>query len=215
MTEKGLFITFEGTDGCGKSTQLNLCAKYLQEKGLQTISTREPGSAGLGMKLRELLLHYDGEVDSTCEAFLFLADRAQHIAKIVKPAVESGKIVLCDRHTDSTAAYQGYGRGENLEQIHKLNKIATHGIKPDLTFVFDVSPETAAQRIGPQKDRMESAGKDFTERVRTGYLEIAKQEPERIKVIDANNSIDDVFEQVRKFIDEKCKGKFYGKSTLV
>ena len=117
-TQRGLFITFEGGDGCGKTTQLNLCAKFFEEKGYKTITTREPGSIGLGVKLRELLLHYDGDVDSTCEAFLFLADRAQHIAKLVKPAVDKGEIVLCDRHTDSTVAYQGFGRGENLEQIH-------------------------------------------------------------------------------------------------
>ena len=201
-TQRGLFITFEGGDGCGKTTQLNLCAKFFEEKGYKTITTREPGSIGLGVKLRELLLHYDGDVDSTCEAFLFLADRAQHIAKLVKPAVDKGEIVLCDRHTDSTVAYQGFGRGENLEQIHYLNNIATHGIKPDLTFVFDVSEEIAQKRVGAIKDRMESAGSEFHKKVRNGYLEIAKQEPQRVKVIDANLSIEEVFAQVKKYIEE-------------
>ncbi len=201
--KKGLFITFEGGDGCGKTTQLNLLSEYLQQKGKKIVITREPGSKGLGVKLRELILHYDGDVDSVCEAFLFLADRAQHISKIVLPAIQNGEIVLCDRHTDSTVAYQGYGRGENLEQIKMLNNLATKGIKPDLTFIFDVSEEIAQQRVGADKDRMESAGKEFHKKVRNGYLEIAKQEPQRVKVIDANLSIEEVFEQVKKYIDEK------------
>lgn len=204
MTNKnGLFITFEGGDGCGKTTQINLCTKYFEEKGKNAILTREPGSVGLGQKLRELILHYDGDITPVAEVFLFLADRAQHIAKLVKPAVETGKIVLCDRHIDSFVAYQGYGRGEDIEQIKQLNKLATQGIKPDITFVFDVSEEVAQQRVGSEKDRMESAGNEFHKRVRNGYLEIAKQEPERVKVIDANLSINEVFEQVKKYIDEK------------
>lgn len=202
IDSKGLFITFEGGDGCGKTTQLSLVEKYLSEKGKNIIKTREPGSVGLGQKLREVLLHYDGDVASTAEAFLFLADRAQHIDKIVLPAIKEGKIVLCDRHTDSTIAYQGYGRGEDIEQINHLNNIATQGLKPHLTLVFDVSEEVAQTRVGDEKDRMESAGNDFHRRVRNGYLEIAKQEPNRVKVIDANLSIEEVFEQVKKYIDE-------------
>ncbi|MBQ2871251.1 dTMP kinase [bacterium] len=197
-----MFITFEGGDGCGKTTQLNLVEKYLSEKGQNIIKTREPGSIGLGQKLREVLLHYDGDVASTAEAFLFLADRAQHIEKLVLPAIAEGKIVLCDRHTDSTIAYQGYGRGENIEQIKMLNNLATQGLKPDLTLIFDVSEEIAQTRVGAEKDRMESAGNEFHKRVRNGYLEIAKQEPSRVKVIDANLSIEEVFQQVKKYIDE-------------
>ena len=125
---KGLFITFEGGDGCGKTTQIKLLDEYLRSKGYQTLLTREPGSKGLGIKLREILLNYDGEVSPRAESFLFLADRAQHVDCIIKPALENGVIVLCDRHTDSTVAYQGYGRGLDLEQIHNLNNIATNGI---------------------------------------------------------------------------------------
>ena len=202
MTNKGLFITFEGGDGCGKSTQLELVKKYLEERGFKTLTTREPGSIGLGQKLREVLLHYDGDVAPRAEAFLFLADRAQHIAKIVKPAVNDGVIVLCDRHTDSSVAYQGYGRGEDIEQINMLNKLATQGIKPDLTLLFDVSTEVAQTRVGNEKDRMESAGIEFHKKVRQGYLEIAKKEPQRIKVIDSNVTIEEVFAQVKKVIDE-------------
>ena len=199
---KGFFITFEGGDGCGKSTQLELVEKYLNEKGKITLKTREPGSVGLGQKLREVLLHYDGDVASRAEAFLFLADRAQHIEKIIKPALNDGIIILCDRHTDSSVAYQGYGRGENIEQINMLNNLATQGLNPDLTLLFDVSTEVAQTRVGSEKDRMESAGIEFHRKVRNGYLEIAKNEPQRIKVVDANLTIDEVFEQVKKYIDE-------------
>ena len=203
MTEKGLFITFEGGDGCGKTTQLNLVAKYFREKGKVVLVTREPGSIGLGQKLRELILHYDEDIAPTAEAFLFLADRAQHVCKLIKPAIEQGKVVLCDRHTDSSVAYQGYGRGENIEQIKNFNNIATQGLIPDLTLVFDVSEDIAQKRLGKEKDRMESAGRNFHKRVREGYLEIAKQEPQRVRVIDANLPIEDVFEQVKKIINEK------------
>ncbi len=198
----GLFITFEGIDGCGKSTQLNLLAEHLKSKGFEVIITREPGAKGLGEKLREILLNYDGDVSSNCEAFLFLADRAQHIDNLVKPAVKAGKIILCDRHTDSTVAYQGYGRGVDLKQIKMLNELATNGLKPDLTFIFDVDVKTGLGRISKSKDRMESAGIEFFEKTRRGYLEIAEQEPERVKVINSNDSIENIFEQVKKIVDE-------------
>ena len=198
--QKGVFITFEGADGCGKTTQIKLLDEYLKNKGYKTLVTREPGAKGLGEKLREILLNYDGEVSSTREWFLFLADRAQHVDCIIKPALENGTIVLCDRHIDSTVAYQGYGRGLNLEQIKKLNNIATSGLKPDLTLVFDVDIETSSARVGDNKDRMESAGKEFFERVRQGFLEIAKQEPQRIKVINSADTIENIHANVIKLI---------------
>ncbi len=198
--ERGLFITFEGADGCGKTTQLMLLAKVLKAKGYDVVVTREPGAKGLGEKIREILLNYDGEVSSQAEAFLFLADRAQHIDIIVNPAVEKGKIVLCDRHTDSTVAYQGYGRGLDINQINTLNSLATGGKKPDLTFVFDIDVETSMQRVGANKDRMESAGMEFFNRVRNGYLEIAKQEPQRVKVLDARKSIEDIHKDLMTLI---------------
>lgn len=201
--KKGLFITFEGTDGCGKTTQIELLKRYLEEKGYKVVLTREPGAKGLGEKLREILLNYDGDVSSNCESFLFLADRAQHIDMLIKPAIERGEVVLCDRHTDSTVAYQGYGRGLDLDQIRMLNDIATNGVKPDMTFVFDIDIETAQKRVGKTKDRMESAGIEFFKRVRQGYLEIAKSEPERVKVLDATQTIDDISNQVKEYIDTK------------
>ena len=197
---QGLFITFEGPDGCGKTTQMKLLAEYLEKKGEEVVLTREPGGKGLGEKVREILLNYDGEVSDRCESFLFLADRAQNIDIIVNPAVKAGKIVLCDRHIDSTVAYQGYGRGLDIERINMLNNLATNGKKPDLTFVFDVDVETSMKRVGKEKDRMESAGIDFHNRVRQGYLELAKQEPQRIKVIDATKSIEEIHDEVIKIL---------------
>lgn len=199
--DRGLFITFEGADGCGKTTQLNMLSEYLKEKGFDVVVTREPGAKGLGEKLREILLNYEGVVSDRCEAFLFLADRAQHVDVIVKPAVALGKIVLCDRHTDSTVAYQGYGRGQDIDRINLLNNIATDGMKPDLTFVFDIDVETSQQRVGSEKDRMESAGMDFHNRVRQGYLKLAENEPNRIKVIDAKKSIPNIHDEVVEIIE--------------
>ena len=193
---KGLFITFEGADGCGKTTQLKLLKKYLEEKSYEVVETREPGGKGLGEKFREILLNYEGIVSDRCESFLFLADRAQNIDTIVKPAVEAGKIVLCDRHIDSSTAYQGYGRGLDIEKIKYLNTLATDGLLPDLTLVFDIDIETSMQRVGKNKDRMENSGNEFFNRVRNGYLELAKQEPERIKVVDSTGSIDDIHKKV-------------------
>ena len=197
---KGLFITFEGGDGCGKTTQIKLLDEYLRGKGYQTILTREPGAKGLGEKIREILLNYDGEVSPRCESFLFLADRAQNIDCIVKPALAEGKIVICDRHTDSSVAYQGYGRGLDIDRIKKLNALATDGLVPDLTIVLDVDVETSQARVGSEKDRMESAGVEFFERVRNGYLEIAKLEPERVKVVDSKQSIEDIHRQILELI---------------
>ena len=200
--QKGLFITFEGSDGCGKTTQIKMLKDYLENSGYDVVLTREPGAKGLGEKVREILLNYDGEVSDRCESFLFLADRAQNIDTIVNPAVKAGKIVLCDRHIDSTAAYQGYGRGLDLERINMLNKLATDGKMPDLTLVFDIDVETSMQRVGKNKDRMESAGVEFHNKVRNGYLEIAKLNPERVKVIDGRETIEKVFENVKSVVNK-------------
>lgn len=199
--QKGLFVTFEGADGCGKTTQSELFAKYLSQKNIPHITTREPGATELGLKLREILLNHDGPVANVCETFLFLADRAQHIETKVKPALLEGKVVLCDRHTDSTVAYQGYGRGQDIERIKYLNDIAVAGLLPDITIVFDVDSATALQRVGKNKDRLESLGVEFHNKVRNGYLEIAKQEPNRVKVVNANLCVEEVFKQVQKIFE--------------
>ena len=204
--KKGLFITFEGADGSGKTTQLNKIKNFLEEKGFDVVVTREPGSLELGQKIRNILLHYDGVVADRCEIFLFLADRAQHVETFIKPAIEEGKIVLCDRHTDSTIAYQGYGREQDIELLKKLNEIAVNGLKPDLTMLFDVSTETAQERVGNEKDRMESIGIEFHRKVRNGYLELLKENSDRIKLINANNSIETVFEDAKNIIIDLIKG---------
>ena len=198
--ENGFFITFEGADGSGKTTQLNNIKTFLQEKGFDVVTTFEPGATKTGEKIRNILLHSEDSVADRCEMFLFLADRAQHVEMFIKPALKQGKIVLCDRHTDSTIAYQGYGRGQNVELLKKLNQIAVNGLSPDLTLLFDVSTEIAQDRVGKDKDRMEAAGIEFHKKVRNGYLELLKENPERIKLINANNSIETVYNETKDII---------------
>ncbi len=192
MTKKGLFITFEGIDGCGKSSQIELAAKYLQSKGIDYIKTRDPGGTSLGKKIREILLNYDGDIADMCELFLYLADRAQHIEEKILPALNEGKIVLCDRYVDSTVAYQGYARGLDKEKILELNNIVAKALMPDLTFIFDVSLEVSAARVGEKKDRLESEGSEFHKNVRKGFLELAEKFGDRIRVIDAERSIEEI-----------------------
>lgn len=200
--QKGLFITFEGSDGCGKTTQIGLVEKYLNEKNIKTLVTLEPGGSDIGKNLRQILLHFDGFVAPNCETFLYLADRAQHVETVIKKGVEEGQVVLCDRYTDSTVAYQGYAREGDIEKINFLNSIATNDFKPDLTFVFDVDSMIAQERVGKTKDRLESEGLEFHKKVRMGYLELAKPYPNRIKVINSNQTIEEVFECVKKEIDK-------------
>ena len=205
--QKGLFITFEGADGSGKTTQLNNVKAFLEQKGFDVVVTREPGALEIGQKIRNILLHHDGIVADRCEMFLFLADRAQHVETFIKPAIEEGKIVLCDRHVDSTIAYQGYGRGQDIQLLKDLNKMAVNGLTPDLTLVFDVSTEVAQERVGSEKDRMESAGIEFHRKVRNGYLELQKQECDRIKLVNANNSIEKVFEDTKEIVSKIIQEK--------
>lgn len=200
--KNGCFITFEGADGCGKTTQVNLIKEYFDKKNIPNIVTREPGGSELGLELRKILLHYEKPVSDTAEALLYLADRAQHIEYKIKPALLEGKIVLCDRHTDSTLAYQGYARGGSLETLKKLNAIATGGLSPDLTIVFDVDTQTAQSRLSGEKDRLEAEGLEFHRKLRKGYLDIASKEPERVKTVDANQSIERVFLDTIKIIEE-------------
>lgn len=201
-SKKGLFITFEGIDGCGKSTQLELVDKYLSQKKYKTIKTLEPGGSDIGKNLRQILLHHNGFVDDNCELFMYLADRSQHVETIVRQNVAKGAIVLCDRHIDSTVAYQGYGRCGDIEKIDLLNDIATKGRKPDITFLFDVDIEIGQSRVGKEKDRLEKENFEFHKRVKEGYLKLSQKYPQRIKVINSNFGIDEVFLQVKKILDE-------------
>ena len=206
--KKGLFITFEGADGSGKTTQLNKVKSFLEQNGYNTIVTREPGALKLGQKIREILLHSEEKVSDKCEMFLFLADRAQHVETLIKPSIEQGKIVLCDRYTDSTIAYQGYARGQDINLLNNLNNIAINGTVPDLTILFDVSTEIAQERIGNEKDRMESTGIEFNKKVRNGYKELQKANPERIKCVNADNDIEKVFEETKKLIQCLLQEKY-------
>lgn len=202
MNQKGIFITFEGADGSGKTTQLEKIADLLKEQKYEVITTREPGALEVGQQIRDIVLHHKGEVSDKCEMFLYLADRAQHVDTFIKPLLKEGKIVLCDRYIDSNIAYQGYGRGNDVEQTIHLNNIATSGLLPDLTIVFDIDTKTAQERVGETKDRLEAAGIEFHEKVRQGYLKLAINNPERIKVVNANNSIETVYNNTKNIIIE-------------
>ncbi len=205
MKPQGLFITFEGIDGSGKSTQLELCAKALEQAGFTVLVTRNPGGTPFGLQLREILLHSQTPVYPISELLLFIADRAQHMDEVVFPALAAGTIVLCDRHMDSTMAYQGFGRTLPLETIQALNAIAIQGQKPDLTLLFDGEPAILAQRVSQrgQADRMEGEKGDFHRRVREGFLTLAQQAPDRIRVFNALESPDDLHQQVMEIVHSK------------
>lgn len=202
MDKRGLFITFEGADGSGKTTQIQKLAKYLEERNIDYILTRDPGGTPLGAKLREILLNYEGIIAPFCELFLYLADRAQHVEEKIVPALNEGKIVLCDRYIDSTLAYQGYARGLNTDEIVNLNNIVTHSLIPDVTLLFDVETGIAMTRVGDEKDRLESEAEHFHEKVRMGYLDLAKKHPQRISIINANNDINQVYIDMIEAIDK-------------
>jgi dTMP kinase len=205
------FITFEGGDGSGKTTQLKVLENYLRARGRPCLSTREPGGTSLGQLIRQVLLEVGTQsITSPTELFLYLADRAQHIHEVVIPALKQGKIVLCDRHTDSTLAYQGYGRGIDLSLLRSLNDIASEGIKPDLTLLFDCPAEIGLSRTvqrqpqtasGRNEDRFEREKIEFHERVRAGFLELARAEPNRFRIVDAARSAEEVGQEVKNIID--------------
>ena len=208
----GAFITFEGIDGCGKSTQLRMLAGELRVRGLPVIATREPGGTPLGQKLRAALLDVKEEVDPLTELLVFAADRAQHVRKHLLPALERNQIVLSDRYADATVAYQGAGRGFKRELIEEIVQLATDGLKPDLTLLFDLSVPDAAIRTrkrvqNKRTDRLDGENEDFHTRVRNAYVEIAKAEPDRFRVIDARGSVDEthrrVMEIVMPFLEER------------
>jgi dTMP kinase len=190
----GVFITFEGIDGCGKSTQLRLLASELRVRGLSVLATREPGGTPLGQRLRAALLDVDEQVDPLTELLVFAADRAQHVRNCLLPALETGQIVLSDRYADATVAYQGAGRGFEPELIQGIVQLATGGLQPDLTLLFDLSvPESAVRtrrRVAAKNtDRLDIENSEFHTRVRDAYLEIARTNPERIRVIDARGAV--------------------------
>jgi len=196
------FITFEGVEGCGKSTQIKLIEDALRLEGRDVLTTEEPGGSDIGKELRRLLLNRSQiKISSEAELLLFMADRAQHVREMILPALDENRIVLCDRFSDATIAYQGFGRGMDLKEIENLNRFACADLKPDLTFLFDISVEEGIARamkrmanaeLSKREDRFESEEINFHERVRKGYLKLAQNEAARFRIVDGSKGIEEV-----------------------
>ena len=198
----GLFITFEGGEGTGKSTQCRLLAEYLQGAGYEVVSTHEPGGSGIGAQIRSIVLDPAKPLYPQAEVMLYMADRAQHIREVIQPALDAGRVVISDRYADASLAYQGYGRGLPLEMIARLNDYATAGLEPAITFLLDMDVKAGICRVRsrcngqPMGDRIEQEPLDFHQRVRNGYLKIAAENPSRYRVIDAALAVTQVREQI-------------------
>ncbi|MDR4479761.1 MAG: dTMP kinase [Nitrospira sp.] len=200
---RGLFITLEGTEGCGKSTQAKLLGAYLRNQGFVAVETREPGGTPLAENIRSLMLDRTGEpVAPETEAFLVLAARRQHVTQVIEPALARGSIVLCDRFIDSTLAYQGYARGLDLSMLKRLNRLATRTTTPDLTLVFDLPVATglARRRSTAETNRLDRESLRFHQKVRAGFLDLAKRHPTRIKVLSARTSKETVARAVARVV---------------
>src|SRR5215470_3638061 len=201
-------ITFEGIDGCGKSTQMRLLEQYLTERGVPVVSTREPGGTELGRKIRSALLDGGkGSVEPLAELLLYAADRAQHVRQVIMPALAEGKVVLSDRFYDATTVYQGYARGFDLKLVNQLNELATGGLKPDLTLLFDLDAETGLKRtrrrgdeagLAALPDRLDQEPVEFHEQVRKAYLEIAARESQRFRIIPSAGPVEETFKLMIK-----------------
>jgi len=208
---KGLFVTFEGIDGCGKSTQVDAARRGLEQKGIACTVTREPGGAAISEQVREILLspgHH--EMCNACEVLLNLAARAQHVHEKIAPALDKGAVVLCDRFMDATFAYQSFGRGIPLDLLFTMNDFATGGIAPALTFVFDIDVETAFGRLAKAKktpDRLEQSGREFYEKVRRGYRALASRFSRRIVVLDGAAPAEELSARVLANIMQRLPGK--------
>jgi len=207
--ELGAFITFEGIEGCGKTTQIKEAADFLRRNGIDVLLTEEPGGSSLGIELRRILLNRSesiAAISARAEILLFLADRAQHVDEIIRPALERGQAVLCDRYSDATIAYQGYGRGLDLGTVTSLDRFSSLSLKPDITFLFDLPAEAGLKRAFRRiagnnavaaEDRFENESIQFHSRVRSGYLELACKEPKRFRIVDSTGTIETVAGQVR------------------
>ena len=201
----GKFITFEGIEGCGKTTQIKLLNEYLQSKGFKTILTREPGGTTIGDKIRQILLDpANKKMHPLTELLLYGASRAQHVEELIRPALSEGKIVLCDRYSDSTTAYQGAARRVDKKILASLDAIATSGLVPDITIVVDVAPTVGLSRVAGRgaPDRFEQETLAFHERVRQGYFTLAKGNPKRVKIVDGSKEIEEVHGEIIKVIEK-------------
>jgi dTMP kinase len=208
LASRGFFLTLEGVDGCGKTTQLELLIARLKSSGRDPVRVQEPGGTRIGLEIRRLLLDKaNAELDSTAELLLYFASRAQNIAEVIRPALAQGKIVVADRFTDATMAYQGYGRGLGADAVRAIEAVACGGLRPDLTLWLDIDPELgvnrALRRPGAKTDetRMEQEGRDFYRRVYAGYQAIAAAEPGRVARIDASGTIEQVAELIWTRVD--------------
>ncbi len=206
----GLFITFEGVEGSGKSSRCRFLTQALQDYGCEVVLTREPGGPDVSEKIRSILLDSSLDVPPITELLLYFASRAANVSRVIRPALERGAIVLCDRYSDATFAYQGWGRGLPLQDMINANNLATGGLKPDLTILMDLSPEEGFRRVnltGRELDRMELEKISFHQRVRDGYLSLAKDEPERFLVIDGDEQEDNqdliILETVKRKVNIK------------
>ncbi|MBP7163597.1 MAG: dTMP kinase, partial [Candidatus Omnitrophica bacterium] len=199
---KGVFITFEGSEGSGKSTQAAMICKYLKDKGRPALHLREPGVVKISETIRRILLDVrNSGMTKECETLLYMAARAQLVEEKVLPALKQGQVVLCDRFLDSTVAYQGYGNGVDINFIKDIGRMVTQGLVPDLTFLFDIETEKGLERTGQNKDRIELRSLHYHNRVRKGYLRLAQEEPGRIKIIRVNKSKEDIHALVKKAVD--------------
>lgn len=212
----GFFLTLEGGDYSGKSSQIQHIRSCLEERGIPVVVTREPGGTPLGKKLRRLILHdpIAEQADPMAEMLLMAADRAEHVAKVIKPALAAGYVVVSDRFIDSSVAYQGYGLGLSIQHILKINSIAAGDLKPDLTILFDVPVDVQRERArnDGSSDRIESRSNDFFERVRQGYLQIARNEPHRFEVVDGTLSPGEVQRRVIRIVRDRVITPLFGGS---
>ncbi|SMO63399.1 dTMP kinase [Balnearium lithotrophicum] len=200
-----MFITFEGIEGCGKSTQSKLLFEELIDRGFSVVLTREPGGTEASEEIRRIILKkWEERFTPFAELSLYEAARSLHVENLIRPSLNEGAVVICDRFTDSTVAYQGYGRGLSLELIERLNLEATGGLRPDLTFLLDLPVEAAFKRLERKSlDRMESEERSFHERVREGFLEIAEREKERVVVLDGTQDVEEIFNHVLRIVLER------------
>jgi dTMP kinase len=207
MVQKGLFITFEGIDGSGKTTQLRLAEKLLSGSGRSLLVIREPGSTPLSERIRRILLDRRLRINEISELMLYQAARAELVQQVIRPALEKGTTVLSDRFYDSTTAYQGFGRGLDLDLIEKMNRLVAADCHPDLTFIIDIDYAASLSRRKKKSDRLESESKAFFSRVRHGFLEIARKNKKRVVVIDGSRNIDEVFQEVAACLKKKLRIK--------
>lgn len=203
---KGTFITFEGSENCGKSTQSHLLYDYLKRQGRSVVFLREPGGTMISEEIRKLLLDpANTAISAETELLLYMASRSQTVSQIIKPALKRGDIVICDRFLDSTIVYQGYGLGMDIRFIKAMGSFATQGIKPDLTILLDLPLQRALDGIGHEKDRIEQRSLSYHRRVKNGYLALARQEPRRVKIVRLSRTKEETHQQIRSLVNAVLK----------